>query len=103
MLEAPGWDGYDTDQVAFRDGTSSINRAGGSSFMIPVPIFWSQYTATVQGRKLKFVPCENCSTEYVYLIEREAIGSGTSMYMLNNEGAASNATSAAGETLTSIL
>ena len=50
-----------------------------------IPIFWTQYTATMQGRVLKVVPCENCSTEYVYIMEREASGFGTSMYMLNNE------------------
>jgi hypothetical protein len=71
--------------------------------MIPLPVFWTQYTATVQGRNLKFVTCENCSTEYVYVIERETTGAGTSMYMLDNEGAAGHATSAAGETLTSVL
>src|SRR5207248_7427585 len=71
--------------------------------MIPVPVFWMQYTATAQGRRLKFVPCENCSTEYVYVLERQAVGTGTSVYMLNSEGAASHAVAAAGDTLDSIL
>jgi hypothetical protein len=71
--------------------------------MIVIPIFWKQYTATAQGSRLKFVPCEDCSVEYVYVIEREAIGAGASMYMLNNEGAADHATSAAGETLSAVL
>jgi hypothetical protein len=71
--------------------------------MIPIPVFWTQYTATMQGRRLKVVPCENCSTEYVYVIEREATGAGTSMYLLNNAGAVGHATSAAGDTLTSVL
>src|SRR5262245_47586315 len=75
----------------------------GSSLMIPFPVFWAQYTAKVHGWCLKNVPCENCSTEYVYMIDREATGAGTSMYMLNNEGAAGHATSAASETLASVL
>ncbi len=68
-----------------------------------IPIFWKQYTATAEGSRVKFVPCEHCSVEYVYVIEREAMGSGTSMYMLNNEGAADRAASAAGETLSNVL
>ena len=71
--------------------------------MVLIPVFWTHYTATVQGRGLKVVPCENCATEYVYVIEREASGAGTSMYMLNNEGAAGSAQSAAHDTLTSVL
>jgi hypothetical protein len=69
--------------------------------MIPVPVFWTQYTATVQGRRLKNVACENCSTEYVYVIEREAVSASTSMYGLNNTGVA--AATAAGETLSAVL
>jgi hypothetical protein len=71
--------------------------------MIPVVVFWTEYTATLHGRVLKFVPCENCSTEYVYVLEREGSGVGTSVYMLNDEGAQDHATSAADETLRSYL
>jgi hypothetical protein len=71
--------------------------------MIPIPVFWTEYTATMQGRTLKVVPCENCSTEYVYILEREASGVGTSVYMLNSEGAAAHAQSAAGDTLKEFL
>jgi hypothetical protein len=71
--------------------------------MVPIPVFWTKYTATTRGSVLKFVPCENCSTEYVYVLEREGSGVGTSMYMLNNEGAASHATSAAEDTLKCVL
>ena len=71
--------------------------------MVPIPVFWTQYTATRYGSVLKIVPCENCSTEYVYMMEREGSGVGTSMYMLNNEGAADHATSAADDTLKSVL
>src|SRR5262249_25967024 len=67
--------------------------------MIPIPVFWTHYTATAQGRRLKFVQCEHCSVEYVYVMEREATGAGTSMYMLNNQGGADSATSPARETL----
>jgi hypothetical protein len=57
----------------------------------------------MQGSALKVVRCENCSTEYVYVLERQGMGAGVSMYMLNNEGAAENATSGARESLTSAL
>jgi hypothetical protein len=67
--------------------------------MIPVVVFWTKYTATLNGRVLKLVPCENCSTEYVYVLEREGTGVGTSVYALNDEGARDNAASAAEESL----
>jgi hypothetical protein len=70
---------------------------------IPIYVFWTEYTAKAQGRNLKFVPCEHCSTEYVYVMEREAVGTGTSVYLLNDEGAAGHATSAADETLACVL
>jgi len=71
--------------------------------MIPIPVFWTKYTATLHGRVLKLVPCENCATEYVYVLEREGSGVGTSVYMLNDEGAQGHATSAAEDTLQSYL
>ncbi|HTU92881.1 MAG TPA: hypothetical protein VMF69_22565 [Gemmataceae bacterium] len=71
--------------------------------MVPIPVFWTKYTATMRGRAMKVVPCENCSTEYIYILEREASGVGTSVYMLNNEGAAGHAQSAAGDTLKEVL
>jgi Zn ribbon nucleic-acid-binding protein len=71
--------------------------------MIPIPVFWTKHTATLNGRVLKLVPCENCSTEYVYVLEREGSGVGTSVYMLNEEGAASHAQSAAEDTLQAYL
>jgi hypothetical protein len=49
------------------------------------------------------VLCENCSTEYVYLLRREATGTGTSIYNLNNDGAENNAVSTANETIRYIL
>jgi hypothetical protein len=71
--------------------------------MVPIPVFWTKYTATMRGSVLKVVLCENCSTEYVYVLEREGSGVGTSLYRLNNEGAAGHAASAAEDTLQSVL
>jgi hypothetical protein len=71
--------------------------------MIPILVFWTEYTATEHGHRLKFVPCENCSTEYVYLLEREAVGARTSMYTPSDEGAARHARAAAHDTLASVL
>ncbi len=71
--------------------------------MIHLPVFWQEFTTTMQGRVLKAVSCENCSTEYVYLMERESSGVGTSMYMLDNEGAEGHSQSAAADTLKSVL
>jgi hypothetical protein len=71
--------------------------------MIPVVVFWTEYTATVGGRVLKFVRCENCPTEYVYVLEREGEGFGTSVYLLNEDGAERNALSAAEDTLRQAL
>jgi hypothetical protein len=65
--------------------------------------FWTKYTATLQDSVLKEVRCEGCSTEYVYLMTREGIGSGVSMYLLNEQGASDNATSGARESLASAL
>jgi Zn ribbon nucleic-acid-binding protein len=71
--------------------------------IIPIWVFWTKYTATTRGSVLKVVSCENCSIEYVYLMEREGAGVGTSVYMLNNQGAADHAKSAAADTLQSVL
>ena len=72
--------------------------------LIPIPVvFWEQYTATVQGRTLKTVPCENCSTEYLYVLQREGSGTGTSMYAINKQGATRHAKAAADDTLKDIL
>jgi hypothetical protein len=68
-----------------------------------IPIFWTGYTATVNGRVAKLVPCENCATEYVYVLEREGEGDGASLYGLNDEGALEDAVSAAEDTLKQYL
>lgn len=49
--------------------------------MIPIVIVWTEYTATVNGQVLKLVPCENCATEYVYVLKRENTGTATSFYL----------------------
>ena len=71
--------------------------------MIPIVVVWTNYTSTVQGRVVKLVPCENCSTEYVYVLEREGTGVGTSFYLMNEEGAESHAVSSAKDTLQQYL
>lgn len=71
--------------------------------MIPIPVVWTQYTATASGRVLKLVPCEHCSTEYVYVLEREGEGTGNSVYLLNEDGAQTHAVSAAEDTLRQYL
>jgi hypothetical protein len=70
--------------------------------MIPVVVFWTQYTATVGGRVLKFVPCEGCGTEYVYTLHRDAVGVGTDVYLMN-PGAEGHALSAAEDSLRQAL
>src|SRR5262245_34352091 len=67
--------------------------------MVPIVVFWTNYTATVRGRVLKLVPCENCGTEYVYVLEREGVGAGTSVYGLHDDTAQQNAESGAQEAL----
>jgi hypothetical protein len=57
------------------------------------------YTATMRGRVLKSVTCEQCRAEYVYSMEREAVGQGTSLLFLDNEGASGRASSDAERTL----
>jgi hypothetical protein len=71
--------------------------------MIPVPVVWTKYTATLRGRVLKLVPCENCSTEYVYVLERKGEGVGTSVYLLNEAEAQGHAVAAAEDTLREYL
>lgn len=68
-----------------------------------IPVYATHYTATMQGRVFKFVPCENCQTEYVYVLEREGFGGGTSMYMLNETGAKHDAVAGAEESLRECL
>ena len=71
--------------------------------MIPIPLIWKTYTCTMHGSTVKIVACENCSTEYVYLMERDGVGVGTSWYWLNDDGARDRAKSAAEDLLQSAL
>lgn len=71
--------------------------------MIPIVVFLTEYTTTRERQVLKFVPCEHCATEYVYVMKREAVGSGTSVQFLNDEGAQQNALTGSEETLRSYL
>jgi Zn ribbon nucleic-acid-binding protein len=71
--------------------------------IIPILITWTTYRSTLKGSVPKVVACENCSTEYVYVIERQASGVGDSVYMLNNAGAADHARSTAEDTLKTVL
>jgi hypothetical protein len=50
--------------------------------VIDIPVFWTEYTATAEGRVLKVVPCENCQAEYVYILRREGTGKGIALYGL---------------------
>jgi hypothetical protein len=43
--------------------------------MIPLWLTVERHTASILGRAPKIVSCEGCSTEYVYIIERESTGS----------------------------
>lgn len=53
---------------------------------MPIP-YALERTASATGRRPKFVACEKCGTEYVYLMERKGSGSGTSFLFLDNAGA----------------
>jgi hypothetical protein len=71
--------------------------------MIPIVVWWTKYTATVNGRVHKLVPCENCSAEYVYVLEREGYGVGTDVYSLTDDKAEEKAVSGAEESLREYL
>lgn len=68
-----------------------------------VVFMWKQYTARVRGAVVKPVTCGECGTEYVYLVERQASGQGTSPYYLDNKGAARRADEAAQRALRKAL
>jgi hypothetical protein len=71
--------------------------------MIVIPVHTTTYTVTAHGRIAKFVACENCPVEYVYVLEREASGAGTTFYGLNEEDAQDDASSASQDTLKAVL
>lgn len=57
----------------------------GEGGPLVIPIVWTEYTATVNGRVLKLVPCEGCATEYVYMLERESSGTEVCLYSVLGE------------------
>lgn len=56
-----------------------------------------QYTTTITASANKAAKCEQCSTDYIYRVERQATGSGTSLLFLDNSGAASRSEASARE------
>jgi hypothetical protein len=65
---------------------------------LPIP-YGMDYTSTASGAVLKRVVCEHCQAEYAYTLERSAIGEGTSLLFIDNEGAAQRASSRAEQEL----
>ncbi len=53
--------------------------------------YGTRYSRTAHGSKTKGVVCENCSTLYVYRLERSSTGSGSSLLWSDNAGAKSRA------------
>lgn len=45
------------------------------------------YEATVRGSAVRAVRCENCQTEFVYVVSRQGLGYGVSLLYLDNAGA----------------
>src|SRR5262245_35452028 len=54
-----------------------------------------QYTSRASGAAAKPVTCEACGAEYVYILEREAEGHGSSVLFLDNAGGKRRAQEAA--------
>src|SRR5437870_5193507 len=53
------------------------------------------YTVTAKGSAVREVHCANCGADFVYLMERNISGHGSSPYFLNNSGAAKRAEASA--------
>lgn len=62
-----------------------------------------EYQATARGSALKQVNCEECESEYFYIVQRAATGRGTSPLMLFNQGAAAHAEAQAAAELNASL
>jgi hypothetical protein len=72
--------------------------------MIPIPIpLGKSFEATLTGRVPKFVCCERCGQEYVYLLETSAVGRDVSVLFLDDAGAEKRAESRAYAGLRSAL
>jgi hypothetical protein len=50
-----------------------------------IPLRW--YEAIVRGSAVRAVACENCQTEFVYILRRQGLGHGVSPLYLDNQGA----------------
>jgi hypothetical protein len=62
--------------------------------MVPIPIA-NRYSVTLQGNIPRQVRCAFCQCEFVFFIKCTSHASGTSVLMLNNEGAQKRAQSSA--------
>jgi uncharacterized membrane protein YebE (DUF533 family) len=62
-----------------------------------------EYTATMSASCTKAATCEKCAEDYLYKVEREATGSGSSILFLDNQGASQRAESAARKNLENAL
>lgn len=69
---------------------------------IPIP-YGTDYKVEVSGSMLKTCQCEACETDFLYLVERTAEGSGTSLLWLDNQGAKDRAAEAARQGLDKAL
>ena len=54
--------------------------------MVLIP-YATTYTTTLTGQAPKFVECEKCRFQFVYIIEHKVSSEGTSMLFLDNAGA----------------
>src|SRR5438128_2002064 len=61
------------------------------------------FTCTVTGKVVKNVICIRCNCEYVYIMQREVSGEGTSLLWADNQGAKERAAASAQETLSKKL
>ena len=68
-----------------------------------IPIVWREYRCTLSGSACKFVECEQCRNKYVYSITRSMEGQGSSLYFLDNTGAAGRARDRASAALQQLL
>jgi hypothetical protein len=68
---------------------------------MPVPA--KGFETSVRGSAWKAVVCENCDTEYLYQITREALGSSVSWLYLDQQGAQERATRRANAALRRML
>jgi len=68
-----------------------------------IPILSLDYSTKLSGQRVVKIHCEECSTDFVFVMEREAKGIGTSIYGFDNDGAQQRAVEAAQRELTGKL